>query len=133
MTRSNRAGHAITESRGAVKQGDRLPCYDCHNPHGSGGSDGQHPNAFLLSDQRPGWYGLTDIRNDSTQVRRFCTGCHAFADQTTLALPVEGIIAKKLPDEYPHRSYETKHCYDCHGKDYDSPAGNNVHNPSGGD
>jgi hypothetical protein len=130
---SSRAGHAITSTRGAVKQGDRLPCYDCHNPHGSAGSDGQHPNGYLISDQRPGWYGLTDIRNDSVQVRRFCTGCHAYPDQPGSGGTVEGIRPKALPDEYPHRSYETKHCYDCHGRDYSSPGGFNVHNPSSGE
>jgi len=130
VTGSSRAGHAIDGTRGAVKKGDRLPCYDCHNPHGSTGNNGQAPNGFLLSDQRPGWYGLTDIRNDSTQVRRFCTGCHAYADQTTPSILVEGVTAKKLPNEFPHRSYERTHCYDCHGRDYSSPNGNNVHNPT---
>ncbi|MBI3871864.1 MAG: hypothetical protein HY304_02170 [candidate division Zixibacteria bacterium] len=129
---SSHAGHAITQTRGAVKRGDRLPCYDCHNPHGSAGSDGQHPNDFLLSDQRPGWFGLTDIRNDSVQVRRFCTGCHAYPDQAGPGTTVEGIVAEPLPKQYPHRSYETKHCYDCHGRDYSSPGGFNVHNPSSG-
>jgi hypothetical protein len=132
LTGSSRAGHGIQSTRGAVKQGDRLPCYDCHNPHGSAGSNLQTPNGFLISDQRPGWYGLTNIRNDATQVRRFCTGCHAYADQTTPSMLVEGITAKKLPNESPHRSYETRHCYDCHGRDYSSPTGNNVHNPDGG-
>jgi hypothetical protein len=132
LSGSSRAGHAIDMTRGAVKKGDRLPCYDCHNPHGSAGSNGQNPNGFLLSDQRPGWYGLTDIRNDSTQVRRFCTGCHAYPDQVTPSILVEGITAKKLPSRYPHRSYETTHCYDCHGRDYSSPRGDNVHNPGSG-
>ena len=130
---SSRAGHAIDETRGAIKKGDRLPCYDCHNAHGSSGSDGQRPNDYLISDQRPGWYGLTDIKSDSVQVRRFCTGCHAYADQPAGGGLVEGITPKRLPSEYPHRSYETKHCYDCHGRDYSSPTGFNVHNPSGGD
>jgi len=132
-TGSSRAGHAIDETRGAVKKGDRLPCYDCHNPHGSAGGDGQHPNAFLLSDQRPGWYGLTGIDTSSVQVRRFCTGCHAYPDLPGSGGTVEGVRPKTLPNEPPHRSYETRHCYDCHGRDYSSPTGFNVHNPSGGD
>jgi len=129
---SSRAGHAISSTRGAVKQGDRLPCYDCHNPHGSAGSNGHQPNASLISDQRPGWYGLTDLMNDSVQVRRFCVGCHSYADQPGSGGLVEGVTAEPLPDVYPHRSYETKHCYDCHGRDYSSPNGYNVHNPSDG-
>ncbi|MBI5867724.1 MAG: hypothetical protein HZB43_05450 [candidate division Zixibacteria bacterium] len=132
-TGSARAGHAILTTRGAVKAGDRLPCYDCHNPHGSTGSNNQNPNGFLLSDERPGWYGLTDIRNNAAQVRRFCTGCHAYADQTTTSIPVEGIIAKKLPNFEPHRSYDIQHCMNGHGNDYSDPRGFNVHNPSGGD
>jgi len=129
---SHRVGHGIGETVGAVEQGDRMPCYDCHNPHGSAGNDGQSPNAFLLSDQRPGWYGLTDIRNDSVQVRRFCTGCHAYGDLPGAGAQVEGFTLEPLPDEYPHRSTDTRHCYDCHGKDYTTPNGFNVHNPSQG-
>lgn len=130
---SSSSGHAIASTRGAVKHGDKLPCYDCHNPHGSAGSNGQQPNAHLISDQRPGWYGLTDIKNDSVQVRRFCAECHGYPDQPGSGGLVEGVTAVRLPDEYPHRSYETKHCYDCHGRDYSSPNGFNVHNPSDGE
>jgi len=122
---NKRSHHPIIE--GKVK------CSNCHNPHGSSGSNGQQPNDFLISDQRPGWYGLTDIKNDSVQVRRFCTGCHAYPDQPGSVGTVEGITAERLPDEYPHRSYETRHCYDCHGRDYSSPNGFNVHNPSEGE
>jgi hypothetical protein len=132
-TGSERAGHAIMSTRGVVKKGDRLPCYDCHNPHGSAGNDGTHPNSSMISDERPGWYGLTDIVTDSVQVRRFCSGCHAYPDLPGSGGVVEGITPAPMPDAYPHRSYETKHCYDCHGRDYSSPDGFNVHNPSSGE
>ena len=126
----SRSGHAITATRGAVKQGDKLPCYNCHNAHGSAGSDGLRPNDFLISDQRPGWYGLTNIKNDTVQVRRFCTGCHAYPDLPGSGGQVEGITPKPLPNKQPHRSYEFRHCYDCHGRDYSTPNGNNIHYPS---
>lgn len=132
-TASERAGHAIMETRGVVKKGDRLPCYNCHNAHGSAGNDRQNPNAQLVSDQRLGWNGLTNLINDSTQARRFCAACHAYPDVPGSGGVVEGIRPTGLPNAYPHRSYETKHCYDCHGRDYSTPNGFNVHNPSPGE
>jgi predicted CXXCH cytochrome family protein len=126
------AGHAFKTPHGSIQAGSKLPCYDCHNPHGSAGSNGLEPNAFLLSDERPGWYGLTDIRNDAAQVRRFCNGCHPFSDGVGGA-PVEGVMLSPLPDnEEAHRSTSFQHCYDRHGSDYGSPQGRNVHSPDRG-
>lgn len=129
------SGHGITTGGGYVSSGSRLPCYDCHNPHGSEGYGGQGANGFLLSDQRPGWYGLTDIRTDADQVRRFCFGCHPAADGLIPAEAVEGLSLAPLPAGVTaHLSTGSAHCYDCHGRDYSSPTANNVHNPSpGGD
>ena len=127
-----RSGHGIISGGGYVPSGGRLPCYDCHNPHGSAGYNGQGANAFLLSDERPGWYGLTDIKNDSAQVRRFCFGCHPSSDGIGGGT-VEGITLSPLPNTVSaHLSTATTHCYDCHGRDYSSSEGHNVHNPSPG-
>jgi len=126
-------GHGVRTGGGYVSSGDRLPCYDCHNPHGSQGYGGLGGNAYLLSDERPGWYGLTDIRNDTAQVRRFCFGCHPPSDNPAGASPVEGLTLPPLPSMIPaHASNGLAHCYDCHGRDYSTPTSNNVHNPRRG-
>lgn len=116
-------------SGGYVPSGARMPCYDCHNPHGSAGNGDGGANGYLLSDQRPGWYGLTDIKNDNAQVRRFCFGCHRSSDGLGGGT-VEGVSPDQLPANPASHAYgDTTHCYDCHGRDYTSATGNNVHNP----
>lgn len=114
-----------------VQPGDMLPCYDCHNPHGSQGGNGAEPNAFALSDQRPEWSGLTDTLNDPAQARRFCLGCHVTSDGIPGSQSVEGILMNALPDESGHDSMNMQSCHDCHGRDYSSATGFNVHHPNG--
>jgi predicted CXXCH cytochrome family protein len=135
-----RAGHQIRKNHDIalswpayVRVGDMLPCYDCHSPHGSEGNDRVRPNAYVLSDQRPGWSGLTDTINDAAQCRRFCLGCHIPADGVPGSQTVEGIVMNTLPDEEPHFSADPRSCYDCHGRDYSNPTGFNVHHPSEGE
>lgn len=113
-----------------LRRGDMLPCYDCHNPHGSQGNNRAAPNAFLLSDQRPGWSGLTDPSNDATQSRRFCLGCHIPADGVPGTQTVEGISMNTLSNLDAHLGSSPQSCHDCHGRDYSGPKANNVHNPS---
>jgi len=126
---SGSGGHGVLRGSGYVTAGARLPCYDCHNPHGSQGYGKLGANGFLLSDQRPGWYDLTDIKNDSVQVRRFCFGCHKASDGLGGG-SVEGITLPALSLSVPdHSSLATSHCYDCHGRDYASSTSYNVHNP----
>jgi len=114
----------------SVRTGDMLSCSDCHNPHGSRGQDGVTPNAFLLSDERKGWSGITDPINDPEQSRRFCLGCHIPSDGVPGSEVVRGIIMNTLPDEDAHRSTSTESCHKCHGGDYTSPQSYNVHHPS---
>lgn len=116
-----------------VQEGDMLPCYDCHNPHGSQGNNSVQPNSFLISDQRTNWSGLTSTLTDAAQCRKFCLGCHIPSDGIPGTQSVEGIVMNTLPDEGPHRFNSAKSCYDCHGRDYSSPTGNNVHNPGEGE
>jgi hypothetical protein len=128
-----RSGHGVSSGGGYVPSGSRLPCFDCHNPHGSQGNSGLGGNAYLLSDQRRGWYGLTDIKNDNDQVRRFCFGCHPPADKTLPTEPVEGLSLEALPQNVEaHNSSSLTHCYECHGGDYSTPTSHNVHNPAPG-
>ena len=126
---SGSSGHGIEHGDGYVTAGARLPCYDCHNPHGSQGYGKLGANRYLLSDQRPGWYGLTDTKNDSVQVRRFCFGCHTTSDGL-YGGTVEGLTMQALPNEViDHSSTASSHCYNCHGRDYSSSTSHNVHNP----
>lgn len=110
-----------------IRRGDMLSCSDCHNPHGSMGNNGAQPNAFLISDQRPGWSGLTDPRGVAEQARRFCLGCHIPSDGVPGTQEVQGIVMNAISDRGPHRSDSTQSCYFCHGDDYTGPTSNNVH------
>jgi predicted CXXCH cytochrome family protein len=132
------AGHAIQFNSDIalswpshIQRGDKLACYDCHNPHGSQGYNGADPNAFLISDERPEWSGLTDTLNDPVQARRFCLGCHIPSDGVPGSQSVQGIVMNTLPQSPQHHgSTATKSCTDCHGRDYGGPTAANVHNPS---
>ena len=115
-----------------IRTGDMLPCYDCHNPHGSQGNSRSQPNAYALSDQRPGWSGLTSTQSDPEQSRRFCFGCHVPADGVPGSQVVEGIVMNTLSDLEPHRSTAVQGCFECHGNDYSGPTARNVHNPGTG-
>ncbi len=127
------SGHQIKTTQGYVTAGDKLPCYDCHNPHGSRGNDGVQPNAYLLSDQRTGWSGLDSIKTSNYQVRKFCFGCHKSSDNLGGG-EVEGITMSTLPSAQVHTYSDSTHCYDCHGGSYSSPTSRNVHHPNpGGD
>ncbi len=116
-----------------VQIGDKLPCYACHNPHGSRGANGAEPNAFLLNDNIPGWSGLTDPRNVSEQSRRLCFGCHIPADGVPGSRSVLGIIMNTIPDRGAHRSNSNQSCAQIHGAIYDTPNSSNIHNQSPGD
>jgi predicted CXXCH cytochrome family protein len=136
INHDDKVGHQIRLSKKSalswpshVEKGDKLPCYDCHNSHGSMGNDGVQPNGFLISDQRPGWSGLTDTLNDPIQNRRFCFGCHIPADGIPGSQSVEGIVMNTIPNRREHRSDGSTSCYECHGNDYSSPNANNVHHP----
>lgn len=112
-----------------VNIGDKLPCYECHNPHGSVGYDGRGPNAFLISDSRRGWSNLTELRRDPQQARRFCLGCHIASDDVPGSQTVNGILMNTLSERDEHTSMSWTSCYECHGAEYDDSTDHNVHNP----
>ena len=114
---------------GHIRAGDKLPCYDCHNPHGSRGYNGEGSNAYLISDQRIGWSNLINTKRDPFQNRRFCLGCHIPSDGVPGSQVVEGIVMNTLPDEDGHEAFNLSGCFECHGSDYSSSTANNVHNP----
>jgi cytochrome c553 len=135
----DRAGHQIRLNPQVaiswpphVRQGDKLPCYDCHNPHGSQGYDAAGPNAFLISDERPGWANLTDTKTDPVQSRTFCFGCHIASDGVPGSIRVEGIVMNAISDRDGHRFTDFQGCFECHGADYTTSNSNNVHHPGTG-
>ena len=135
----DRAGHQIRMDPDVaiswpahIRKGDKLPCYDCHNPHGSRGYNGAGANAFLISDERPGWANLTDTKTDPAQSRLFCLGCHIPSDGAPGSRQVEGIVMNAIPDREGHQSTSFQGCFECHGSDYSSPNSENVHHPGEG-
>ncbi|MEI8080695.1 MAG: cytochrome c3 family protein, partial [Actinomycetes bacterium] len=141
-------GHRIKTSGGVLPVGAPLPCYECHNPHGS-----TRGNDSMISDERGGSLTTTGSPN---AVRQFCFTCHttpgtlgtakgwdsAAATYTAVAAEdkivgilrygggaIDGVL--DLPDISGHRLNDTASCYGCHGKSY-SAGGNNVHSPGAG-
>jgi predicted CXXCH cytochrome family protein len=135
-----RSGHRIKTAGGTLPVGAPLPCYNCHNPHGS-----SLRNASLISDER----GQDLDTSTAEGVRAFCFTCHTTADGLVWdsatdayvvvgAQSIEGLARDGsggnvllLPIVNGHDSSDAGSCYGCHGGSY-APGGNNVHNPSGG-
>ncbi|MGA1870984.1 MAG: hypothetical protein ACMUJM_20800 [bacterium] len=128
----NSSGHQIrmnsslaSEWPDYISRGDKLSCSNCHNPHGS-----NRNNKYLLSDQREGWYNLSDTLANAEECRRFCFGCHVPSDgNPDDAHTVEGIKMQKLPEFGAHKASSPQSCYQCHGKDYSRTTSYNVHHP----
>ncbi len=112
----------------SVQVGDKLPCYLCHNPHGSRGANGSSPNTFMLNDGRPGWSGLTDPRGNAQDSRTICFGCHIPSDGVPGSRVVMGIVMNTIPDKGPHRMSSARSCAEVHGSLYDTPSSVNIHN-----
>lgn len=112
------AGHRIQNDTGVLPAGSSLPCYACHNPHGS------QTNAFNFSDELG--VNLKDDRN-------FCMTCHVTSDgyvcedgnqgstvllkdakrQDVFGIPrSSGVL--QLPSRAAHDSTSNKACNDCH-------------------
>jgi hypothetical protein len=133
------AGHRIVTSGGTLPVGAPLPCYDCHNPHGS-----RRGNASMISDERGGSLETSS----AVGVRHFCLTCHTTSDteagwdssagayqpigddETIEGLARTDTDTKlRLPDFGAHEEASTASCEDCHGSSYASGQ-NNVHDPS---
>ncbi|MCZ7661575.1 MAG: Ig-like domain-containing protein [Thermoleophilia bacterium] len=146
------SGHRIMTAGGTLPVGAPLPCYDCHNPHGSAGNDGSHPNRDLISDER--WSGI-DTGTTAGEVR-FCLQCHLPSEYVNgsgkpeagsvpagQATHVEGLDRRDSSNKLSLPGGISAHgkdnlatpglrCSGCHGNDYGAPAddsGYNVHRP----
>jgi hypothetical protein len=120
--------------------GAPLPCFECHNPHGS-----TRGNASLITDERG---ASLDTTTSAGSVRAFCFTCHTTSDTTegwdsvagtytadasageVVGLARDGGVLH-LPEGPGHARADTESCYQCHGDSY-SPGGYNVHNPDDG-
>ncbi|NTU70804.1 MAG: fibronectin type III domain-containing protein [Coriobacteriia bacterium] len=142
------AGHRVITSGGDLPIGAPLPCYECHNPHGS-----KRGNASMISDER----GRSLATTDTSSIRHFCFTCHTTSDSAsgwdsvgevytpvsasdfvvglrrdgTTGEPAQNVL--RLPSTVSaHLESSGAACYTCHGDGYGSGQ-NNVHAPSVGD
>lgn len=148
-------GHAIATSGGNLPVGGAVPCYDCHNPHGSQSSaygltvvSELAPGVRVLVGDTAGEIQMSPAQQaaDAENVRNFCFTCHTTADTTkgwdgaalvavTAGAEVEGLdrttsAVLHLSGRSGHYEADTAdNCYTCHGSDYTVPSGENVHNP----
>ncbi|MHB9003624.1 MAG: hypothetical protein ACYC6C_06110, partial [Coriobacteriia bacterium] len=144
---TDQAGHRIKTAGGTLPVGAPLPCYDCHNPHGS-----QRGNKQLLSDALGQSLETSLSAGGAYLTRRFCFTCHASSDNMVWdsvtatytavgtdsveglrrdgSLPVGGNVLL-LPVTSGHDKDDSHSCYQCHGSSY-ATGGRNVHNPSAG-
>jgi Doubled CXXCH motif (Paired_CXXCH_1) len=129
-------GHSVVTAGGTMPVGAPLPCFECHNPHGS-----KRDNASQISDERGGSLETSTAAG----VRQFCFTCHSTNDTVAgwdsasgyvpvtssdkiVGLPRDGALLR-LPSGVGHNEIDTDSCYVCHGNSY-AANGNNVHNPS---
>lgn len=73
-TNPTRTGHQVRSSDAYYEPGSPLPCYECHNPHGS-----KNGNTTMISDALG---GNLNPRGTAAQVRQFCFSCHTTGDGT---------------------------------------------------
>ena len=130
------AGHRIETSGGVLPVGAPIPCYECHNPHGSA-----RGNSSLIADTRGASLETTSVAG----VRQFCFTCHTTSDTRrgwdsasttyTVVQPSDSVLGLSrtagvlaLQTRIGHAEADTLSCYACHGSDYGID-GRNVHNP----
>ena len=136
-TSSTRSGHQIYSPEAYYAVGSPLPCYECHNPHGS-----KNGNALMISDALG---SSLDPTASAVENRYFCFACHTTLDGSTwygsdgtamvavsagtTAIGLDRTTAANkltLSATAPHsRTNTTQGCtsFGCHGS---------VHNPNGG-
>ncbi len=146
---NNRAGHK-TLNAGSLPAGSSMPCYMCHNAHGSASPDGlQVVTEANNTTITVGVAGSAFDLSTAAGVRQFCFTCHttdnnnngwngtAYATVVSgdLVLGIDRVDTNKrlnLPTQAGHNSTDTESCYQCHGNDYSSANSANVHNPNAG-
>ncbi len=160
QTEATRLGHKIETGSATLAAGSALPCYDCHNPHGSA-----TPNGLLVITQTSAdttiavgdSSGELDL-TDASGVREFCFTCHTTCGSSSgntdaygwngsayavvsAGAEVEGIdrtvrdealgVGLKVPELSGHYRDDSASCLTCHGT-MTADSGVNVHNPGSG-
>jgi hypothetical protein len=133
------SGHRIVTQGGTLPVGAPLPCFECHNPHGS-----RRDNASMLSDER----GESLSTTSAAGVRSFCFTCHTTSDtmagwdsvagayvsvtstDNVVGLPRDAALLRLRAHE-GHAQGDSASCYQCHGNSYEV-GGHNVHDPGDG-
>ncbi|MBA4370756.1 MAG: hypothetical protein C0418_04175 [Coriobacteriaceae bacterium] len=152
VSTSPNAGHRV-RSGGVLPPRAQLPCYDCHDPHGTAGSaygllvvTQTGPGATVVLGDAPGEIALSEAAVPA-DVRAFCLSCHTTSDTSagwdgssigTVAAGalVEGIDRTsqsaflRLRSNKAHEQADPRSCYECHGRDYSSAGSFNVHDPA---
>lgn len=159
QTAGTRFGHKIESDTGNLPAGSALPCYDCHNPHGS-----TVPNGLLVITETSAdttiavGDGASELDpSDATGIREFCFTCHTTCGSSspgdsvaygwngggyaavTAGAKFEGIdrtvrgagVGLKLPVLSGHYRDDTASCLTCHGT-LTAASSVNVHNPGSG-
>jgi len=126
---ASNAGHKVTAADASIPQNSAIPCYECHNDHGSA------TNEHNFADTRG--KNLTDANGKND----ICYTCHltsdgkacvdgaqayvAYADLPTSKKTILGLDRNdttngmKLSDNPGHSEDSTQTCSDCHGSDHD--------------
>ena len=160
QTAGTRYGHKIESDTGNLPAGAALPCYDCHNPHGS-----TVPNGLVVFTETSSGTtvaigddaGELDLSDDAG-IREFCFTCHTTCGSSagnadpygwngsayaivSAGAEFEGIdrtvrnsvagIGLKIPVLGGHYRDDTVSCISCHGT-LTADSDVNIHNPGGG-
>lgn len=153
LSDSPNAGHRVRTSGGVLPQRAPLPCYDCHDPHGTAGSEHAllvvtqtGPGTSVVLGDAPGEISM-GAQAAPADVRAFCFTCHTTSDTAAgwdgsamrvvaSGALVEGIdrvsatASLRLRANKAHEQADARSCYDCHGSDYSAAGSSNVHAPS---
>ncbi|MDO8963111.1 MAG: cytochrome c3 family protein, partial [Coriobacteriia bacterium] len=149
------SGHRIVSATPSAPVNAPLPCFGCHNPHGS--TRGNHS---LIADTL-GKNLETTFTAGSELTRRFCLSCHSTFDgsvwnsvtgtytavsatEKVFGLSRNGGALNSGPGGVGYnylllknvsghlRTDVTRNCYECHGSSYGAAPAINVHSPSAG-
>lgn len=124
------SGHyvkTIDPSLSVIKSGDKLPCADCHDPHGTVNQAFIRANLggkSVSGKKASKRMAYDSITRDDTDSRNLCIACHGTSEQTSYTAVAfrdvnpsyssNTIIVKPPTSISAHRSGKTTACTACH-------------------